>query len=166
VKEKGMSKKCCTWVCGLLAGLTLAGLSLGACARLGAMKGPFDGDRVNLDFVERMTYKTEKRLDLDPEQRERCRAMYERLLTSALAQRKESQTLKTQLAEALRKERLDQAEVDRLLEGLHGRLRAVLDSVKPDLAALHATLDAQQREKLAELVLEHGRNACPTSRCW
>lgn len=161
-----MSKKCCKWICGLVAGLTLAGLSLGACARLGALKGPFDGDRVNLDFVERMTYKTEKRLDLNPEQRERCRALYEKLLTNALAQRKEAQALKVRLTDALRKERLDQTEVDGLLENLHSRLRALLESVKPDLAALHATLNPEQREKLAEMILDHGAKACHSAHCW
>lgn len=146
--------------------MLLITLTLGACTCFRAMKGPFDNGAINSAFVETIVDKAETRLDLTPAQRTEFRTIVEKMLSTALAQRQESMELRQRLADELRSAQLNKGEVDRLLKRKMELMRAVLDSGSADLVALHATLSQQQRDKLAELMLEHGQSGWHGAHGW
>ena len=141
-----------------LGALLLALLTLGACSHYGAMEGPFEGDSINPDFVDRIVDKADDKLDLNDAQEAQFRKAMETMLNKAQSQRDESDRIRTQLADELRKETLDQSKVDNLLERKSELMKNVMESGKQELATFHSMLNADQRDKLAEMVLERGRH--------
>lgn len=139
----------------VLVCLVITLLAVG-CAKYSAMKGPFDGNAVNMSFVEYLADKADDKLDLNDAQKQQLVSVIENMVNTALEQREEVRTLKVQIADELRKKNLNQARLDKLMALRMQLFRAVVDSGKSGLAAFHATLNEAQRNALAQLVLEHG----------
>jgi uncharacterized membrane protein len=139
----------------VISGLVLLTLCA-ACTRFAAMKGPFDGETVNPAFVQYIGDKAEDQLALTEDQRIEFDAIVNKAMRKALEQRSHAKALKVQAAEIVRAEALDMGGLEALLRKRMDLMKIVLDSVKGDLKAFHATLSAVQREKLAKLLLEHG----------
>lgn len=138
---------------GLVACLVL----FAGCAKFRAMKGPVDGDAVNGAFVDYVVDRVGGKVDLNDEQRAQLERCVTHIARQALEQRAEAEDIRRLMAEELRKERLDLAALNDLLDRRVRLARQALASGEDEFAALHASLDAEQREALAQLVLEHGR---------
>jgi uncharacterized membrane protein len=131
---------------------------VGACTKFAAMKGPFDGNEVNAAFVEYVVDKTDDRLDLTKEQRDQFQAMVESMAAKALEQRPETDALRERMADEIRKPHLDTDKLHALIKERMDLFRIIMDEEKDEFVAFHASLSEKQREALAQLVLDHGKN--------
>ena len=138
----------------------------GACSHFAAMKGPFDGNAVNPAFVDAIVDRTESKLDFTQEQSDRFRQAVGKVMATALMQRPQNEKLKQELAESLRKPELDTQKIQDIMDRKRQAMRNFLNSGMKDLRELHATLAPEQREKLAQLVLEHGKEGWHDKSCW
>lgn len=139
--------------------LLLAALSLGACSQYRAMKGPYENAQINTAFVDYMVDKADSRLDLTPAQSDLYRTVIENLLAKGLAERPRNRQLTRDMAAAMRQERLDAEQLEGFLERKSEIMRAIMSSGIDDFIAFHDSLNAQQRNKLADLLLEMGDKA-------
>jgi uncharacterized membrane protein len=92
------------------------------------------------------------RLGLNREQARGLRDAVGLVHDAAFAQAGEVRRSRDDLAEALRGESLDEARLDAAFARHDAALAALRASVRAAMAKAHATLDAGQRERLAELV--------------
>lgn len=141
------------YLAGLISLVVVAG-----CAKLSAMKGPFDGDAINPAFVEVMVDKIDDKLDLQDEQEAELTAIMETMMQCALQLRPESDALKQQIADELRKKTLDEAALEKLMMARMQQFKTIFSSGKKELVRFHGSLNAAQREALAQLALEHGKH--------
>ncbi|WP_207260261.1 Spy/CpxP family protein refolding chaperone [Desulfovibrio sp. Huiquan2017] len=141
-------------IIGVLTGVAM----LGACTKFAAMKGPFDGNKVNTAFVEYVVDKVEDRLDLTEEQRDQFKAMVERMAARALEQRPEVDALRAKMAEEIRKPRLDMDTLETLMKERMQFFRIIMEEEKDAFVAFHANLTDEQKGALAQLILDHGKN--------
>ncbi|WP_320009374.1 Spy/CpxP family protein refolding chaperone [Maridesulfovibrio sp.] len=130
---------------------------LGACTKFAAMKGPFDGNEVNIAFVEYLVEKTDDRLDLTSDQRDHFKAIVESMAAKALAQRPETEGLRKRMADTVRKPQFDMEKMEELIKERMQLFHNIFEEEKADFAAFHASLTAKQREALAQLILDHGK---------
>jgi len=140
-------------IVGMLAGVVM----LSACTKFAAMKGPFDGNEVNTAFVEYVVDKAEDRLDLTDEQRDQLRVMVEEMAAKALEQRPEVDALRAKMAEEVRKPRLDMDTMEALMKERMQLFCIIMEEEKDDFVAFHATLTDEQKDALAQLILDHGK---------
>lgn len=130
----------------------------GACTKYAAIKGPFDGDTINQDFMEYVVDKAEDKLELSEEQRVQFQAVVLNMLTTALEQRSKTDELRELTATEMRKAKLDMKKVNELLVCRMKLLRGVMKSGEDEFLKFHSSLTADQREALAQLILDHGKN--------
>lgn len=130
---------------------------LGACTKFAAMKGPIVDDGINEAFVEYVTDKADDRLDLSDEQERQFHAMVRDMVATALEQQPQTEELRLMAAEEIRKEHLD---MDKLVDIMRERadlLKLVMKSGRQDFINFHASLTPQQREAMAQLIIDHGK---------
>lgn len=143
----------------VLIGILLMGLlSLGACTKYQAMKGPYEGDGINTAFVDYMADRAEDRLDLTESQTAQYRTLIRNLLIEGQELKPQNEALRQGLAASLRKENPTRAEFESFLEAKEELMRTVMYSGIDDFMDFHATLTPEQRNKLADLVLEMGKD--------
>ena len=148
----------------LIIGVLASVAMLGACTKLAAMKGPFDGNEVNTAFVEYVVGKAEDRLDLTNEQRGLFKAMVAKMAARALEQRPEVDALRASMAEEVSKPRLDMDTVEALMKERVQLLRVIVEEEKDDLVAFHAMLTDRQKGALTQLIIDHGKKGWHGSR--
>jgi Spy/CpxP family protein refolding chaperone len=143
----------------VLIGILLMGLlSLGACTKHQAMKGPYEGDNINTAFVDYMAGRAQDRLDLTEAQTTQYRQLVRNLLVKGQELKPQNEALRRDLAASLRKENPTRAEFERFLAAKEEIMRTVMYSGIDDFMAFHATLTPEQRNKLANLVQEMGKD--------
>lgn len=140
-------------VLGILAGVAV----VGACTKFSAMKGPFDGNKINPAFIEYVADKAEDRLDLTNEQRDQFKAMVEKIAARMVEQRPQVDALREKMADEVRKPRLDMDSMAALMKERMHLFSTIMKEEKDDFVLFHAQLTQKQKEALAQLILDHGR---------
>lgn len=108
-----------------------------------------------------------RRLGTRPEQEQVVSAEADALASALGALRGDASALRGELAELLTAPTLDPARLEAALQGRLDRLGEVKTRLAAGLARIHATLDPEQRARLAALVRmgPHGRHAHAAGRC-
>ena len=133
--------------------LTLSSLflatGLGAC-RHGYHHGGFD----EYD-LEAATNRIASRLELDDTQKADLKAITAEIAAKAKEMRADRQAHHRQMAELVRQEAISRDELDRMVADKLQKMQQLADFAADRLITFHATLSADQREKIAEHIEEH-----------
>lgn len=124
-----------------------------------------------LDFRAFADTKADSRLDLTPAQSELYRPLIENLLTKGLEERPRNKQLPRDLAAAIRQDTVDAEQPAGFLERKSEIMQTIMTSGIDDFIVFHSSLSPEQRNKLADVVLElgdktrQGKATCSPAAC-
>lgn len=150
---------------GLLSAVSIVAFT--ACHPRNTLRSHFGGDTEEMprriDYVVgRMT----RTLDLDEVQQERLRTMAEAVHARMAEIRTDRETVKSELIGLVSKGSVDAREIDDFMRRKMERIEPVRLLVAENLAAFHAMLRPEQREKLVAEIRNHEPGRCRFARPW
>ena len=125
-----------------------------AC-RHGHHRGGFD------EFdIEAATNRIASRLELDETQKADLKTIAAEFAAKAKEMRADRQARHQELAELVRQDAINRADVDQRIADRLANMKELADFAADRLIAFHATLTPEQREKVATRIEEHGEGRC------
>ena len=110
--------------------------------------------------IEAATNRIASRLDLSESQKAELKAITTEIAAKAKEMHTDRQTRHQQLADLVRQDAINRADVDQKIADKLADMKELADFAADRLIAFHATLTPEQREKVAARIEEHASKRC------
>jgi periplasmic protein CpxP/Spy len=154
-----------TWLLGLLIIVSIAAIS--ACHPGKAFRSHFgDEGEIVAHRIDYMVDKQTRTLDLDDGQQTQLRAMAENVRARMAEIREEHAGAKAEVIALVSQDTVEAGEIDDFMDRKIKRIEPVRKLVTENLAAFHAMLSPEQREKLVTEIQNHESGRCRFGGKW